>query len=160
GLAAGDCRVVEVWNVEAASAPVALCGHTVVPVALCFSRDGRRLASAAWTPPAPAHEIKVWDVVAGRPLAEWTGNGRGWSLDFSPAGRLLATAGPGRSVTVVDWQTRQTVLDVAGDGEATAVVFRPDGKQLASAELGGEVVNVWEVPGDEARAAGQPRHAM
>jgi WD40 repeat protein len=139
---------------------VALRGHTKVPLALRFSRDGLRLASAAWSSAAPAHEIKVWDTVAGRPLAEWTGDGRVWGLDFSPDGRLLAAAGPGRSVTVVDWQTRQTVLDVAGEGEATAVVFRPDGKQLASAELHGEVVKVWDVAEGDSGAGGPPRHSL
>jgi WD40 repeat protein len=160
GLASGDPRVVEVWNVEGASAPVALRGHTKVPLALRFCRDGRRLASAAWSPAAPAHEIKVWDAVAGRPLLEWTGDGRIWGVDFSPDGRLLAIAGPGRYVTVVDWQTRQTVLAAAGDRETTAVVFRPDGQQLASAELLGGVVNVWDVAPSDPRKGVPPRHTL
>src|SRR5262249_53179209 len=131
-----------------------------VPLALGFSRGGRYLASAAWTPPSPTHEVKVWDAAAGRALAEWTGDGRVWGLDFSPDGRLLALAGPGRSVTVVDWQTRATVPDVAGEGGATAVAFSPDGKQLASAEVDEGVVKVWDVTGGDSRAAGQPRHTL
>jgi WD40 repeat protein len=161
GRAAEDRRVLKIWDVGAEADPVALSGHTKVPVALRFSRDGCFLASAAWGgAAAPAHEVKVWDVAGGRALAEWAGDGRVWGLDFSPDGRLLAAAGPGRSVTVVDWRTRETVLDVAGDGGATAVAFSPDGKQLASAERDGAVVRVWDVPEGDSRSAGQPRHVL
>src|SRR5262249_7747227 len=139
GLAAEDPRVVKVWAVEAEAPPVALRGHTRVSLALRFSRDGRFPATAAWAAAAPAHGGEGWDVAGGRALAEWTGGGRVWGLDFSPDGRLLAVAGPGRSVTVVDWRTREAVLNVAGEEWATAVAFSPDGKQLASAEQDGAV---------------------
>jgi len=161
GRAKEDRRVLKIWDVGAAADPVTLKGHSKFPVALRFSRDGRFLASAAWGgPAAPAHEVKVWDVAGGPALAEWAGDGRVWGLDFSPEGRLLAAAGPGRSVTVVDWRTHETVLDVAGDGWATAVAFSPDGKQLASAEGDGAVVRVWDVPEGDSRSAGQPRRVL
>jgi WD40 repeat protein len=161
GRAAGNLSVLKVWNLGAEAAPVTLSGHTKVPVALRFSRDGRFLASAAWGgPAAPTHEVKVWDAAGGQALAEWAGDGRVWGLDLSPDGHLLAAAGPGRSVTVVDWRTREAVLDVASDGWATAVAFSPNGEQLASAEMGGGVVNIWDVMGGNSRVAGRPRHTL
>jgi WD40 repeat protein len=160
GLAAADPHVLKVWDVETAAERVALRGHTKVPLALRFSRDGRYLASAGWGPAAPTHEVKVWGAADGRPLAEWTGDGRVWGLDFSPDGRLLALAGPGGSVTVVDWRTREAVLDVAGDEQTVSVVFSPDGKQLATAGRGGDVAKIWDVTGDRSRATGQPRHTL
>jgi WD40 repeat protein len=161
GRAAGNPGVLNVWEVGAEADPLSLSGHTKIPVALRFSRDGRFLASAAWGgAAASAHEVKIWDVAGGRAVAEWAGDGRVWDLDFSPDGRLLAAAGPGRSVTVVDWRTREAVLDVAGDQWATAVAFSPDGKQLASAERDGAVVKVWDVPDGDSRLAGQPRQVL
>jgi WD40 repeat protein/tRNA A-37 threonylcarbamoyl transferase component Bud32 len=160
GLAAEDLRVLKVWDVEAATEPVALRGHTKIPLAVRFSRDRRYVASAAWSSGAPTHEVKVWDAADGKLLAEWTGDGRVWGLDFSPDGRLLAAAGPGRSLTVVDWQTRRTVLDVAGDGRATAVAFSPDGKQVASAEPDGAALKIWDLTEGDGRSTGQPRHTL
>jgi WD40 repeat protein len=160
GLAAEDPRVLKVWDVETAAERVALRGHAKVLWALRFSRDGRYLASAGWGPGAATHEVKVWDAADGRPLAGWTGDGRVRALDFSPDGRLLAAAGPGRSVTVVDWQTREAVLDVAGDQQALSVVFSPDGKQLATAEPGGDFVKIWNVTGGDSRGAGRPRNTL
>jgi WD40 repeat protein len=166
GLAAEDPRVrdappvLKVWDVETAAELASLRGHTKVLWALRFSRDGRYLASAAWGPGTPTHEVKVWDAAGGRQLAGWTGDGRVWGLDFSPDGRLLAAAGPGRSVTVVDWRTREAVLDAAGGGQAVSVVFSPDGKQLATAELGGDAVKIWNVTGGDSRAVGRPRHTL
>jgi dipeptidyl aminopeptidase/acylaminoacyl peptidase len=63
-------------------------------------------------------------------------------------------------VTVVDWQTRKTVLNVAGDGWAATVAFSPDGKQLASAEPDGAVLRIWDLTGGDWRSTGQPRHTL
>jgi WD40 repeat protein len=143
GLAAEDLRMVKVWDAETAQERAALRGHTKRPRALRFSRDGRYLATAAWEPPGPAHEIKVWDAADGQVLAEWTGEGSVFGLDFNPDRRLLALAGPGAAVTVVDWATREKILEVATSEAQISVAFSPDGKRLASADLGGDGVTVW-----------------
>ena len=160
GLAADNPRVVKVWDVESRNDPVTLRGHTKIPVTLRFSRDGRLLASAAWSTAAPGREIKVWDWALGRPLAEWTGDERVRGLDFSPDARLLALAVHGRSISIVDWRTGQPVQSFADDARPTAVTFSPDGTQLASGEKDGEVVRLWDITGGVARGAIQPRHAL
>jgi WD40 repeat protein len=63
-------------------------------------------------------------------------------------------------VTVVDWRTREAVLNAAGDEWAMAVAFSPDGKQLASAEAGGAGLKIWDLPQGAGRSAGRPRHTL
>jgi len=71
-----------------------LRGHRARPVALAFSPDGQRLATAGWDP-----EIKLWDIASGQEVLALRGHAsdedrRGiMALSFSRDGSLLASAG-------------------------------------------------------------------
>jgi WD40 repeat protein len=59
-LASGDAdQTVKVWEAATGNEVLSLSGHTNYVMAVAFSSDGRRLASASW------HEVIVWDTKTG-----------------------------------------------------------------------------------------------
>jgi WD40 repeat protein len=94
-LASGDAdQKVKVWEAatgeEVLSLPrdTDLPGHTNYVIAVAFSSDGRRLASASW------HEVIVWDTKTGKKVTTLRGVvGPIQSVAFSRDGKLAAAGG-------------------------------------------------------------------
>jgi hypothetical protein len=117
---------------------------------VCFSPDGKRLASAGngfwdeqkrqWVP----GEVKVWDARTGQPLLDLEGQLTKVScVCFNPDGQRLAGAG-GREVKVWDAQTGEQLLTLKGHtGWVTGVCFSPDGQRLATRSADG-TTKVWD----------------
>jgi WD40 repeat protein len=100
-----------------------LRGHTFWVNSVCFSPDGKRLASAS-------DDLRVWDVVTGQQLLILQGHR---TICFSPDGKRLAGASGDRTVKVWDAATGKELLTLEGHTDAVrSVCFSPDGKRLAS----------------------------
>jgi WD40 repeat protein len=102
-------------------------------------------------------DIRLWDLTSQKliaTLANTNGNPRdkvgAGSLSLSPDGRLLATSGGDRFVTVYDIARRATWRTLATDANETrAVAFSPDGRRLAA--LGADDrLYVWDLAQDAA----------
>jgi WD40 repeat protein len=118
-------------------AKLPLQGHTDRVRSMCFSADGKRLASASGGYDARENrgwgQVKVWDATTGKETLNLGGHTL-WvdSVAFSRDGKRLASASAG-GVKVWDAKTGQELLTFrAYDGFVHAACFSPDGKRLAT----------------------------
>jgi WD40 repeat protein/tetratricopeptide (TPR) repeat protein/tRNA A-37 threonylcarbamoyl transferase component Bud32 len=142
---------VKVWDAHTGQETLSLKGHAFPVHSVCFSPDGRQLASAGgeWNHPG---EAKVWDAQTGQELLTLKGHTNDVTgVAFSPDGRRLATASSDLTVNVWDVQTGQEVLALKGHTDlVVGVCFSPDGRRLASAGWD-KTVRVWEAQPDPFR---------
>jgi WD40 repeat protein/predicted Ser/Thr protein kinase len=140
------------WRL-AHSSLLSLKGHTRGVYCVCFSPDGRRLASASMD-----RTVKIWDAHTGKVVRTIEvryrlGNrviaGVVYVLCWSPDGRHLAGAANNGTVKLWDGQTGQEVHTLQGQilknrsNSMRSVCFSPDGRCLASASQDG-TVQLWD----------------
>ncbi len=108
---------------------------------LCFSNDGRRLASGCGD-----GFIRVWDVESGRERAVLDGTQTGVSaLAFMHDGRSLAVVGEERGLCLWEIVTRsQRPLAPLGQARISALAWSSDGRLLAYAG-GDPIIHVRDV---------------
>jgi WD40 repeat protein len=131
---------VKVWDAQTRPEALSLQGHTGNVHRVCWSPDGKRLASAS-----EDGTVKVWDGRTGQEQLTLKGH-QAWvfGVCFSPDGKRLASASWDRTVKVWDGQTGQEQLTLRGHTQFVySVCFSPDGKRLASAS-GDRPVKVWD----------------
>jgi WD40 repeat protein/serine/threonine protein kinase len=121
-----------------------LRGHEGPVVAVAFSSDGSRLATAGGD-----QVVKVWDAATGRELRAFRVNrGRARNVALSADGTRLAAGGEDHTVTVWDVAGGKELCtfqeDKRGSLGAASLAFNADGTRLAS---GGAFVTVWDVDG-------------
>jgi WD40 repeat protein/transcriptional regulator with XRE-family HTH domain len=97
---------------------------------MMLSLSGRYLAASTYS-----GQIRLWDIIARKPLWTATGARREWGLAFSDDESLLASGGFHGEVCVYDTQTGHRLNRFEGHTGTWVhcVGFRPDGRLLASA---------------------------
>jgi serine/threonine protein kinase len=138
--AAGDARVVTLWQPATGKTVGTLRGHTDTISGVAFRPDGRRLASASWD-----GTVRVWEVAGGQTVLTFSGHGRRvLSVAFSPDGKYLASGGTGLTALVWEAETGRQVHSLGGHTDhVTCVTFSPDGKRLATGSWD-KAVRVWD----------------
>ncbi|MFN3539214.1 MAG: hypothetical protein ACK40J_04005 [Rhodococcus sp. (in: high G+C Gram-positive bacteria)] len=155
-LAVGGSYGVELWDVANPSVPMLLSRIDATGVSsLSYSPDGRLLLVGTQDDTLPV--LDVAEPTAPRTIGGVSQPGSSTATEFSPDGRFLVTAGPGRAMRLWD-ATRLAVpasaqsvplLDVPSDGStytALQLAFSPDGTTLIAGTTGREVLR-WAVDG-------------
>jgi WD40 repeat protein/Flp pilus assembly protein TadD len=133
-LASPDRARIKVWDMASGSELFTLAGHFDWLTHVCYSPDGKYLASGSLDRTA-----KVWDAGSGKELLTLTGHtGPVRTVSFSPDNRQLASAADDETVRVWEVATGRELYHCPGD---SAVCFNPTGQHLARAHK--DVVKIW-----------------
>jgi WD40 repeat protein/tRNA A-37 threonylcarbamoyl transferase component Bud32 len=135
GTGAGhDSFTAHVWDV-ATGRQLSHCqgGHTEYLLALAFSPDSERVATASNDGTA-----RVWEAATGKELAVLPGHGAGLlDVSFSPDGRRLLTVARDSTARVWDVQTGRCLCTIQRAGvPIQSARFSPDGRLVLTVATG------------------------
>jgi WD40 repeat protein len=124
-------RTIKLWDVRTGKVTATLRGHTGPADSLCFSPDGKTLASAS----SDDNSIRIWDVQSGNNTSTLTARfGLFTCVAFSPDGKTLVSGGSDEQVRLWDTATYKQHLCVPTGAmlNPNSVCFTPDGGPLAA----------------------------
>jgi len=145
-MAAGQGNVVRLWDVVTGKEIGQLAGHTKGVTSVCFSGDGKALASCDGV-----DCIRLWDVATGKEMRRFDGysfdeefgpggpnRARGWigRMTYAPDGQTLISEGGFAKTTLWDAATGKKIRELE-----SAWCYSPDGKIVAS---GNGKITLWE----------------
>lgn len=151
-VVAGD--VIRVWNLLTGERIAQLDGLSGPVEALAYGMDPATLASGGGYR-YNAGDMYLWDLgEGGSPMDLGEGLGPVHDVEFSPDGRMLATAWDDGVIRIWDTQTWEPIYTLStGDHVPHALAFYPYGNYLASAgddsgpgfDGHGGVVRIWDL---------------
>jgi eukaryotic-like serine/threonine-protein kinase len=115
-------------------------GHDYPVMAVTWSLDGRRIASASRD-----HTVQVWDAFSGSHVLTYRGHTDiVWCVAWSPDGNYIASASHDHTVQVWDAVTGTPVRTYLGHKDVVWwAAWSPDSKRLASGSVD-KTVQVWD----------------
>jgi WD40 repeat protein/serine/threonine protein kinase len=126
-FSAGEDRSIRIWDAASRRCLKNIRTFTFVPVAGAFSKDG---SVAATTYGSAFKTIDVWDLERRRPLRKIQG-AAAYALSFSDDSRLLAAAGAGGLIQVLEVADGRVVWESDAFPESIlSVAFLKDGSGL------------------------------
>jgi len=114
--------------------------HTSFILAVCFSPDGKQLATGSGD-----KSIKLFSFNEGNAILAHTLEGHVWSLSFSPDCKLLCSGSGDKSIKFWNPADGSLVksIDQAHTSSVRSVSYSPNGRVLVSAGLD-KTMNIWD----------------
>ena len=136
------------WFKQLHSEILTLDGQTSVS-SVCFSPDGKRLASAGYDMEGSDTTVLISDALTGKHLLTIIDDSDEIiSICFSPDGKWIAVGGEKRrqgvndNLKIWDVETGKELVTLQGhSGKVTSVCFSPDGKRIAASSNGEKVAS-------------------
>lgn len=118
--------------------------HEAALRALCYSPDGKMLASGGYS-----GVVRLWDAATGREVRKLPAESSGThSLAFTPDGKCLATLTANGRLSVWDVATGRELLDLPAEKMLgfpdRALAISPDGAWLAAGSPE-KAISIWEI---------------
>ena len=138
-------KTVRLWNTIMGQYIRTITGHTSPVNSICFSPDGKTIASAAghWVTDED-FTVQLWNTTTGQHLKTLKGHTNNVkSVCFSPDGKTIASASWDNTVRLWDATTGKHIRTLTGHTfYVNSVRFSPDGKTIASASYD-KTVRLW-----------------
>ncbi|EDO31555.1 predicted protein, partial [Nematostella vectensis] len=129
-VSGSDDFTLFLWEPEAKTKPIArMTGHQALINQVCFSPDGRLIASAAFD-----KSVKLWNGETGKFITSLRGHVNcvyqiAWSADC----RLICSGSADSTLKVWDMKTKKLLYDLPGHAdEVYSVDWSPDGARVGS----------------------------
>ena len=134
---------IKLWNIHNPTTPLAeFSGYSV-----SFSPDGKILAISDFRD--IDYGVKLWDIAAGKFISSI--RGLGFDAAFSPNGKHLAVETLGLEFWDVSNPTKPIEsIRLKGKNIEEDHTFSADGKLMATIDSINDVVNIWEIDGNQA----------
>ena len=134
-LVGGPGPAARLWDTQTGQTVGELSGHLGGVWAGDVSPDGRYALTA------DDESARLWDIWAGQEVRTFSVP-VAVSVDFSPDGRVIATAGWDGAAQVWEAATGRSLFQIMLANQAVCVVFSPDGRYLLV--LSGSTAYVWD----------------
>lgn len=110
-------------------------GHTNTINEVCFSPDGKRIASASWD-----RTVRIWDVATGKCIKTLKGHlANVNSVSFGPDGNTIVSAADDGLVRICDGNTGEFKANMNMETGITCAALAPDGKYIAGGCTDGKI---------------------
>ncbi len=138
-------KIIKIWNVTIGKNFKTLSGVNGFVSGICFSPDGKRIASA------DERNIKIWDLTTGQIVKAFNEQSNSVHLFcFSPDGKCLATSDKSnRDINIISVTTGKILKTFNGHSRSVeSVCFSQNGKYIASGSSD-STIKIWNVESGE-----------
>ena len=136
---------VIIWDANSGQILKTMKGHTDYAWSVCWSPDGKYLASGSWD-----KTVKIWDVNSGMCIRTLKGHYFDvYSVCWSPDGKYLASGSRDANIIIWDANSGKELQTLEGHSDSVfSVSWSPDGKYLASGSAD-RTIKIWDANSGE-----------